>query len=135
MSETYLTDHTEKLYRLKDYNFYRTNVSNNKGGVCLYVSNRIVSKFRADISIKTDHLETVFAECLFDNHTITVGVIYHRPGTNMRLFQNDLTDMLHKIKNRCILMGHFNVNILNESIDNNVSNFVSDLREFAYLIE
>ena len=29
-------------------------------------------------------------------------------------------------------MGDFNVNILNESIDNNVSNFVSDLREFAY---
>ena len=35
--ETHLTDDTQKLYMHPEYNFYSTNMSNSKGGVCLYV--------------------------------------------------------------------------------------------------
>ena len=130
--ETHLTDTNEKLYMRKNYNYYGSNISNNKGGVCLFISNRFESKIRRDLCIKTEHLETVVAECRVDTGLLTVCVVYHRPGTSQPLFENDLTNILDKINTRCMLLGDFNVNILNEETDNNVRNFVSCLREYAY---
>ena len=130
--ETHLNDDTQKLFLLDNYNFYATNVSHNKGGVCLYISDRFNSKIRADLCVKTDHLETVFADCFIDNKWVVYGVIYHRPGTSILSFQNDLTNLLEKVNSRCVLMGDFNVNILNEPFDNNINRFTNSLREHAF---
>ena len=130
--ESHLTDTSEKVYMLPNYNFFSTNVTNNKGGVCLYISNRVVSKIRADLCVKSDHLETVFADCVVNENVLTIGVIYHRPGTSETLFVHDLQTILEKVKTRCVLIGDFNENLLNESDDNNVRNFVLSIREYAY---
>ena len=41
LCETHLTDDTENLYKLSGYNFYSTNISSNKEGVCMYIKNTI----------------------------------------------------------------------------------------------
>ena len=51
LCEAHLTDATEGLYKLDHYNFFSTNISSNKGGVCIYIRNDIKSKERPDITL------------------------------------------------------------------------------------
>ena len=129
--ETHLTDTTQNLYKLQSFNLYATNVSNNKGGVCLYISNKFASKIRNDLCMQNDHIESVFVECRVNGKSIIIGVIYHRPGTSLISFQNDLVDTIERANSECILMGDFNINILNRD-DNHISNFVNILKEMYF---
>ena len=132
LCETHLTEDKEKIYALEHYNFFSTNIASNKGGVCIYVKDSIPCRLRSDLCRNSEHLEAVFVECLFQNKKLMVGMIYHRPGTNVNRFLEDISDLLENITCDCILMGDYNFNILNEANDNNVSNFVSVLREYFY---
>ena len=81
--------------------------------------------------MKNEHIESVFAECRVNGKSIIIGVVYHRPGTSLISFQNDLIDTIEKANCECILMGDFNVNILNKN-DNNINNFVNSLKEISF---
>ena len=132
LCETHLTDDTEYLYKLPDYNFYSTNILSNKGGVCMYVKNCIPCKIRTDLLTSTNYLESVFVECVVDNEKLVIGMVYHRPGSSFPNFIEDFINLLEKIRCKCILLGDFNINILNEHFDNNVANFVNVMREHFY---
>ena len=84
--ETHLTDATESMYALEGYNFFSSNVTSNKGGVCLYARNDFNCKLRKDLIYVDEHIETVFIECRINNRTLTVGMLYHRPGTSSERF-------------------------------------------------
>ena len=66
LCETRLSDSTEKLYMIPNYIFYANNVSNNKGGVCLFVRNTIICKQLPNLCVKTNHFESIFVECTSD---------------------------------------------------------------------
>ena len=131
LCETRLSDDTQKLYKLDNFSLLATNVSDNKGGVCLYVSNIFESKIRADLCITKEHIETIFAECTFNEKRFVIGVVYHRPGSSLASFQDDLASILERINSQCILMGDLNVNILNEN-DVSTINFVNLMKEYMY---
>ena len=130
--ETKLTDDTAKLYTLPNYNFFSNNVSSNMGGVCLYVKQQYHCTVRGDLSIRKEHLESIFVECRSGNKCLTIGMVYRRPGTSYAAFQADLETILSNISSQCILIGDFNLNLLNESSDNIIANFVNSMREFSY---
>ena len=132
LCETHLTDDTENLYKLNGYNFYSTNISSNKGGVCMFIINTIPCKLRSDLTIRTEYLETVFVECTVNNDKLVIGMIYHRPGSSFDSFTDNFQNLLESINCNCIVMGDFNINILNEQHDNNASQFVTMLREHFY---
>ena len=59
-------------------------------------------------------------------------MLYRRPGTSVTAFQSDLDAILYKIKTRCIIMGDFNLNLLDRNIDNNINNFINNFVELSY---
>ena len=55
VTETWLNDSNQDLFRLKNYNFINVNHSNkNGGGVGVYVKEGIKYKLRADININLE---------------------------------------------------------------------------------
>ena len=116
-----------------NYNFYPTNVSSNKGGVCLFIKNTISCKQLPTLCIKKDHFESIFVECIISGKPIVIGMCYRRPGTPINCFQNELSRVIELIKGNCILMGDFNLNMLNYDRDINVKNYSNLMTEYSYI--
>ena len=118
LCETHLTSSSEKLYSIEGYECFTTNIASNKGGVCLYVRSGLGCKVRDDLVLAKNHIEAIFVECLVNKKTLVIGMIYHRPGTSSEHFFEDLNTLLENINSNCIIMGDFNINLLN--YDNNL---------------
>ena len=130
--ETHLIDATDQINKPEGFNRFTRNNLSNKGGVCIYIRENIVCRERDDLSIMKDHLETVFIECLLMEKTVIVGMIYRRPETSVDRFMEDLVTMLNKIRGPCILMGDFNLNLLNVANNIKVQNFINVMRQFSF---
>ena len=133
LCETKLSDVTERIYTMDFYNYYTNNVASNKGGLCIYIKENIPCNVRYDLCVTFNHLETLFIECLVENKRVVIGLIYHRPGTEIDRFIEDLAALLEKVRCHCILMGDFNMNILNYASDNHVNNFINHMHEYSYM--
>ena len=85
----------------------------------MYILDKISNKLRNDQNIYcSKQLESVFIEILIWNkQNQLLGTVYKHPSTNVSKFNHEyLTDILTKIKNESkniILMGNFNVNLMN----------------------
>ena len=110
---------------MADYNFYPTNITRNKEGVGIYVKKQYNCKHLQHLCSNYYFFESVFVECMFSNEIVTIGSIYHRPGTSFENFKEKLAQTLNQIPNRCVLMGDFNINSLNVNNDIQVTNFVN----------
>ena len=130
--ETHFTDATESLSKIKGFEMYTTNISSSVGGVCLFVRENLNCKLRNDLKIAKEHIEMVFVECYIQNKPLVIGMLYRRPGTSVDKFTEDLVITLNKINQRCILMGDFNLNLLNEENSNDVQNLVNIMKQFSY---
>ena len=132
LCESRLTDESECLYMMDNYNFFSNNISSSKGGVCLFIKNNIKCKLRSDLTIKEEHLETIFVECVINGKQIVIGMLYRRPSSPVNLFLEEITTLMSKINQNCVLMGDMNLNLLNFDSDNNVRLFVNTMKEFMY---
>ena len=85
----------------------------------MYISDKISYKLCNDLNIYcSKQLESVFIEVLIPNkQNQLIGTVYKHPSMNVSKFNHEyLTDILTKIKNEnknIILMGDFNVNLIN----------------------
>ena len=97
---------------------YTNRVNRQKGGVCLYISNKVKYIKRHDLCIANENLESCFVEIERENaKNVIVGVTY-RAHTNIDNFINDITPILNKsaTENKIqYLMGDFNIDLLKES--------------------
>ena len=132
LCETRLTDSTAKTYELSNYTLFTNNICSLKGGVALYINNKFECKVFERGTIKKEHFESLFVECNVDNRPLYIGMIYHRPGTSIELFKEDLSNIISKIGSNCMLLGDFNVNLLNDNIDHATSSFINNLREYSF---
>ena len=87
-------------------------------------------KVRKDLEICKDHIETVFAECLINNETLVIGMLYRRPDTSIERFFEDLVIILNKVNHKCILLGDFNLNLLDENY--HVENLINIMQQHSY---
>ena len=133
LCETRLTDDTAALYHIDNYSLYSNNVSSCKGGVCLYVQNKFNCNLRNDLCVKKDHIETIFVEVINDNKPLVIGMIYRRPGTPNDRFLVDLSRILDKINCKTVILGDFNLNLLNESSNIHVQNFVTLFKQYSFM--
>ena len=131
--ETKMTNDTENLYQIPNYKLFTNNVSSNMGGVCMYVHDTIGCNLISKFSIITEYIESLFLEVIINRKPTIIGIIYHRPGTSLPLFQEKLTDILSNIHTNCVLMGDININLLNEPVDQSVKSFVNNMSEFSYV--
>ena len=105
------------------------------GGVLLYILDSLAFKPRPDLSqlmYQSKNLESVFVEIVVPKKTnIIVGTIYKHPKMLFNSFNSDfLHPLLHKIKHeskQTILLGDFNVNLLNSEVNSDSSSFLDTL--------
>ena len=97
LSETHLKGKPHDFYNLPNYNMEYTNrIGCEKGGVCLYISNRIRYKLRKDLFIANTNYECCFIEVKNCNsRNAIVGVIY-RAHTSIDDFIHDIDAIYNK---------------------------------------
>ena len=69
------------------------------------------------------------------NHNIIVGVIYRHPHSDLSAFMSSLNNNLDKINNEqkyCVLMGDFNLNLLNSDSHLPTDEFLNSLGTYFY---
>ena len=104
---------------LANYQIVECQTESNKGGALLYISNKHDFVERADLQMyKTKELESVFVE--IPNPTgknYIVGCIYRHPNMDITefidIYLNRLFEKIKKEKKEIILLGDFNINLMN----------------------
>ena len=143
ISETRLTEasipHNLTLEGYKEPYLIGTKAS--AGGTALYVSNDTESKPRKDLSAllySDKELESTFCELVFNKQeNIIVGCIYKHPTMKIDNFsKNFFTPFLQKVNKenkRLVLLGDFNINLLDYGTNNSTNEFADSLHSFFLL--
>ena len=103
ITETWLTDSNSDLYNINGFNVvetYRTGRSG--GGVGIFLRNNILYQIRSDLTLNNEFSESIFIEIdkdLFNkNRNIIIGVIYRPPNTDLKLFNDDINELLDTLE-------------------------------------
>ena len=118
-----------------------SNTMANAGGTALYISNDLRSKARKDLSsllYSERELESTFCELMFEKQeNVIVGCIYKHPPMKTEIFVENffipLLQKTNKEKKRLVLMGDFNINLLEYGNSLQVNNFIDSLQSFFLL--
>ena len=100
LTETWLNDNNEDLFKLKNYDFVSINRFNKTGGgVGIYIADHLKYKTRTDLtSIVENTIESLFIEIITAvGKNIIVGVIYRPPSNKIDSFENEMNEILTKI--------------------------------------
>ena len=95
----------------------------------IYIDQNVKYKIREDLKLcKSKEIESTFLEIIENNQKIViVGCLYKHPSVAIQEFTNDfICPLLEKLlteKKEVILMGDYNINILNSDVDHQTSDF------------
>ena len=124
---------------MKNYLYEYSPTQPSKRGTLLYIDKNLRYRSRSDLTLyKSKEIESSFIEILESKKKNTiVGCIYKHPNVPVGEFTNDfLEPLLEKLsfeKKEVILIGDFNINLLNCNIDKNTSDYVDMLYSRAFL--
>ena len=105
----------------------------------LYIKNDISYKLRNDLKIyKPKELESIFIEIINKNSkNIIVGCIYKHPTLSISEFNysyiKDLLVNANSEKKEIMLMGGFNINLLNYESNESVADFLDTMCAYGFL--
>ena len=94
ITETWLNDTNDDIFKLDSYDFFKVNrTSRNGGGVGIYISKNMNFKLRRDLNINDENImESVCVEIITPNKkNIVIGVIYRPPTANLIYLKTKLT--------------------------------------------
>jgi hypothetical protein len=116
ISETHLKDKPNDYLNLPGYTLEYTNrIGQEKGGVCMYVSDKLNYKLRKDLCIANTNYESCFIEIeMGKQKNVIIGTIY-RAHTSIENFITDIDSILkilHSENKDTYLMGDFNIDLL-----------------------
>lgn len=138
ITESWLQEHNSALYNLENYkHFSRVRHSRSGGGVSLFIKDTISCRIIEEISLVNDIIECLFIEIkkseVQTSQDVIVGVIYRPPNTDIRLFNDSLSEIIHRIHNNKLiyLLGDFNINLLNTDNHPATSEFVELMYSFS----
>ena len=108
----------------------------NAGGTALYISNDIKYTPRKDLNqilYSERELESTFCELIFEKQdNVIVGCIYKHPTMNTEIFTEDffnrLLQKVNRENKRLVLLGDFNINLLDCGTHMPVNNFIDTLQ-------
>lgn len=130
--------------RLKEKNNITTNIdidgyviehcptASKAGGALMYISKNIVYDERKDLNIyKKEQLESIFIE-IYNNKSVNtiIGCIYKHPCMSINEFNIEIKKLLNQLSSEqknIILMGDFNIDLLNYDSDSNIAQFLDQL--------
>ena len=125
---------------LPSYNIERTDTESASGGTLLYISKSLNYINRQDLNLyKTKELETTFIEVILPKRkrNLVVGTIYRHPCMdadefNAQYLPKLLSNISKEIKQK-VLMGDFNIDLLNYTSDNKVAEFLDKMYSSSLL--
>ena len=121
---------------LPGYNFISQPSESHAGGSGFFIQENINFDIRRDLSKVTEDFESLWIEV--DNvnkRNIVCGVIYRHPNSNVDNFLSyifDLISKIHKENKFCIIMGDFNINLLNSDSNSMTENFLNTLGSYFF---
>ena len=121
------------------YNYEFTATEREKIGTLIYISQDLIYKSRSDLNIsQIKQLESNLIEVVNENRKNTiVGCIYKHPNMPITEFISDfLESLLTKIsfeKKEVILLGDYNINLLNCESDKNTYDFLELMLSFSFM--
>ena len=138
LTETWLNDANDDIFKLENYNFVNVNRSNKNGGVGIYISNQMKYKLRTDLNLNYENsIESVFIEIITAaGKIIIIGVIYRPPNNKLDEFENNINQILSKIDKEnklCCLMGDFNIDLLKSESCDYSNRFLETLLTSSYI--
>jgi hypothetical protein len=141
ISETRLNSSSSSNVFLPNYSFIDTKSTSRAGGVGLYISNKLNSKPREDLNkvlFVNDSLESIFAEISFKNRkNVIVGCVYKHPHMDVEdfneLFLGPLLDKISKENKELILLGDFNIDLLQYKTVSAYTNFLDLIGSYHLL--
>ena len=107
-------------------------------GVGLFIKDTLDYRERKDLTFSSSGKNCAF-ECLFIeiNCKIIVGVVYRHPNSNIQNFTDEFEKrVLEKTKNenkRIVIMGDYNINLMNCESHRHTSNFFDKMISFNFL--
>ena len=139
LTETWLNDTNDDLYKLDNYDFVNVNrTSKCGGGVGIYIKKGIQYKIRRDLNINDENIiESAFIEIIsLQKKNIIIGVIDRPPNSNFNLFENEINKILSKTDKEnkiCYLMGDFNIDLLTSESCDFARRFLEQLLTSSYI--
>ena len=132
LTETWLSEGTEELYGIQNYNVVNRFLKGRKGGgVTLYINENIPCVIRNDLEFFDSEMESLFIEV--DNNvfqtssSIIIGIVYRMPDSSIEVFNDRMTDIMNKVnkENKLFYMlGDLNIDLLKYEEHRLTSSFV-----------
>ena len=125
--------------KILGYNFCFDMTQTTHGGTGFYISDKYSFRERKDLNINAaGELESTFIEIFLPkNQSIICGCIYKHPNMSISEFSDDyLSPTLNKISSsnkKCILVGDFNIDLLNLQFKESVEHFYNNLTSYFFL--
>ena len=128
ISETHLKGKPLEYYNIPGYKMeYVNRIGREKGGVCIYVNDKVKFKTRKDLWVANANFESCFIEIeRLNAKNILVGVIY-RAHTSVDDFTLDIEKVFNKTNSEnkiTYVMGDFNIDLLKDDISRPIHDYV-----------
>ena len=137
ISESWLKKQDDNYINLSHYSFVGNSRTTKKGGgVGIYIYDTLTFKRRTDLEVFNDTIEGVCIEILGKGKSYIVLVVYRPPNYPVSRFIEFLMPVLNAISiedKECVLMGDFNVDIMNYNHSAPVNDFVDTLCSFSLI--
>ena len=118
----------------------RNDTTRSKGGVALYVNDKLQYKIRPDISIFIPNIfESIFIELIFGKKSIIVGTVYRPnsyPMADLDVFVHnmyDIQNLLNYEKKDVYIMGDINIDLLKFKEHKNTGEYVDNIFSHGFL--
>ena len=123
---------------LPNYVYEHTPTQSGKGGTLLYIDKTIKYKLRKDLNIfEKNMIESTVIEILSKKQkNLIIGCVYKHPKHEVKDFTNNhMMPLLSRLSNEnkdIMIMGDFNVNLINYDDDKNISNFLDTMLSHSF---
>ena len=134
VTETMLTRNIDFNFEIEGYNssaIYRTSSG---GGIKVYWLNNFYVKIIDDLSGLFPTHEALFLQTkISDLATVIIGAIYRPPSLSIDAFKDYIdTQVMSKKFKKVILVGDFNINVLDVNEDRTINEFVTMMHTYGF---
>ena len=137
ISETKIMTNKDPLANVSipGYEFLSQPSLQNAGGVAFYIKNDIEFHLREDLNSTTLDYECLWIEVHSKFRNIVCSVAYRHPHGNLENFTNYITASIDKISKEmkfCVLMGDWNVNLINFESHTPTEEFINTMGAYYF---
>ena len=148
VTETWMKDSNCDLFCLKGYHMVESHRGRQGGWVSIFVREHISFFERPDLKNPkkkqtnkfNDNIESIFIEINKDQlntaNKVLFGVLYRPPNQDINIFNDDISNLLEKIRREdkfCYLFCDYNLNILNYESHRLTGDFLDLLSSHSFL--